>query len=195
MKFKVSAMMLVLLPCWAVQSLAQPTLAKQLFKKLSICRITNQFSNIDFSRDKHFPDGAKIIPQDYVGEAFPEAKYNVDIQASLEAAKVAVITQPLHGKLVVTDGFYYRYTPDDGYVGKDLVVFSVTVEDRKVKLNYHIKAIGTEITLSNFSKLFYKNCGKNSYRTSSSAARVGWAANGESMGAVLEPQVSYQTIL
>ena len=173
MKCNVRVLMLMLLMCWASQSLAQPTradlISKQLFKKVSVCTITDKFSNIDLTEDKHFDDGAKLIPQDYVAEAFPKASYDVDIQASIEAAKVDVITQPLHGKLVFTDGFYYRYTPNEGYVGNDKVEFLVTVENHNVKVSYHIKTVGTEITLSNFSKLFYKNCGKNSYRTSSSA--------------------------
>jgi hypothetical protein len=154
MKYKVRALMLMLLMCWASQSSAQPTRATKTstyVKKLTYGVCDLQSSITDERSYKVALKGGRglspvdnvalnILPKGYYTETIAKAgaadDRNYTVPDWMDSLIIKRINEPKHGVMAKADvPDYYKgftgslYVPNKDFIGKDRVDFLVTGKD------------------------------------------------------------------
>ena len=144
--------------------------ATQLFGVVGVCTPSPTFARLEHGTDSPFSDGLSLYPEGGAVTMFPEARFDVDLQAAIEAAKVEVVQQPKHGVVVFKDGTGFKYVPNPDYVGNDKIEFLVNIDGKNIKLIYFIKVVDDAKLLDthHLSERYRKYCPKDQWRISSS---------------------------
>jgi hypothetical protein len=164
-----------------IVNLAQADSAKSpsepLYGAVGVCTISPTFERLKQGADHpSFLDGMSLYPEAAAGQLFPEAKYNADLQADIEAAKVEVIQQPLHGTITAIGGD--KYMPNEEYRGKDKVVFLVNIAGHIVRVEEFINVIDADIFSGDFTETYKEYCPQEQWPLSSGATESGAMAMG-----------------
>jgi hypothetical protein len=113
---------------------------------IGVCAISPTKEKLDHETDSPFSDGTTLFPKDSAGQLFPNARFDLDLQAAIEAAQVAVVRQPLHGKMEFKNGFDYKYIPDAAFQGNDKAEFDVLINNENVRVLFYIKVIDANVS-------------------------------------------------
>ena len=142
----------------------------QLFGVVGVCTPSPTFVQLKQGTNAHFTDGISLYPDGGAITMFPEARFDTDLQAAIEAAKAEVVEQPKHGVVVFKDGIGFKYVPNPGYVGNDKIDFLVNIDGKNIKVQYFIKVVDDAKLLDtlNQRERFGKYCPKDQWRISSS---------------------------
>jgi hypothetical protein len=144
--------------------------ATQLFGVVGVCTPSPTFEQLKHSTNSHFSDGLSLYPDGGAVTMFPEARFDIDLQAAIEAAKAEVVQQPKHGNVEFKDGIGFKYVPNPGYVGSDKIEFLVNVDGKNIKVQYFVKVVDDAKLLDtlNQRERSRKYCPKDQWRISSS---------------------------
>ena len=156
MKCNVRVLMLMLLMCWASQSLAQPTRATAIVAQAQIAQHVKNFTigtceiipeNMSAEESIGSPVGHAyefIWNHIYKAELKSEAEQSrirIILDSMREKATATLIKQAQHANYeldesISTQGFYYE--PKEGYVGKDAFSYLVKFGPYTVKVNSYV---------------------------------------------------------
>jgi len=141
--------------------------SEKLYGVIGVCTISPTLNQIDRGNSS-FHGGISLFPESSAAQLFSEARFDINLQADIEAASIEVYQQPKYGKIVIKDGFDYKYIPNENYKGNDSIVFIVNISGIKVKVVYFIKVINATFdTINDYKRIFKKACSKSDWKISS----------------------------
>jgi hypothetical protein len=126
----------------AKDNTARPEL---LYGTMGVCVVSPTLERLDGRKDSPFSHGFDIHPRESAGQIFPDARFDGELQADIEASEVKIIQQPRHGTIKKIDEFRYKYIPQSGYIGDDRAVLLVNIRGIKVRVMYFIKVLDISI--------------------------------------------------
>jgi hypothetical protein len=158
------------------------TAPELIYGTIGACIVSPTLGRMQHNDDySPFSDGLDIHPRESGGQIFPEARFDGNLQADIEAAKVQILKQPKHGKILTRDGFRFKYLPQDGYTGNDEAIVLVNIGGKRVKVVYFIKVLDvstqTKSDYENYERVYRKHCKKGEWRISYEVRETGSLAN------------------
>lgn len=141
---------------------------KLLYGTMGVCVVSPTLERMEKGSDSPFSDGLDIHPKDSAGQIFPDARFDGNLQAGIEAAEVNIIQQPRHGTIVTRDVSHLKYSPENGYIGGDQVVFLVNIGGKNIKVIYFIEVIDISTKsgadYDKYQTIYRNNCEKGEWR-------------------------------
>jgi hypothetical protein len=148
-----------------------------LYGTMGVCVVSPTLERLDGRKDSPFSHGFDIHPRESAGQIFPDARFDGELQADIEASEVKIIQQPRHGTIKKIDEFRYKYIPQSGYIGDDRAVLLVNIRGNKVRVIYFIKVLDISIQsrsdYDKYEQIYRKHCEKGEWRISYDLPRSG----------------------
>ncbi|NMQ28391.1 hypothetical protein E4Q23_11880 [Candidatus Accumulibacter phosphatis] len=142
----------------------EATAPELLHGTIGVCLVSPTLERMQPEGDSPFSNGRDIYPKDSGGQIFPEARFDGNLQADIEAAKVQILKQPQHGEILIRDGFRFQYLPQAGYTGNDEATVLVNIGGKNVKVVYFIKVLDistqTHNDYENYKRVYMQHCEK-----------------------------------
>lgn len=139
-----------------------------LYGTMGVCVVSPTLEWMAKGSESPFSDGMDIHPGDSAGQIFPDARFDGNLQADIEAAEVIIIQQPRHGTIVRRDVSQIKYAPEDGFIGDDQVVFLVNIGGKNIKVIYFIEVVDISTKpgadYDKYQTIYRKHCGKGEWR-------------------------------
>ena len=153
MKCRVHVLMLMMLTCWASQSSAQPTRAKNF--TIGVCEMIPGWKNeltgvMEYSEPENFIGSPIGRVDEYVWSYIHKADSKSEAEQSkirnimdqmLEKATATLIKPAQHAKYELEKSISqteFSYKPQDGYAGKDAFSYLVKYGPYTVKVNSYV---------------------------------------------------------
>ncbi len=152
-----------------------------LFGVMGACSVSPTFERLENGTDSSFSDGTSLYPELTALRIFPDAKFNVDLQAAAEAqtGKAQILQQPKNGKVYLKDGYNLKYLPNKNYVGKDKIVYLVNIDGHKIKVVDFIRVVDFDVKIGeNYQRTNKKYCPKSDWRIPSLTHHSSGTPNG-----------------
>jgi hypothetical protein len=163
------------------QRSSEATSPKFLYGTIGVCVVSPTLGRIQRGGNSPFSNGRDIYPKDSGGQIFPDARFDGNLQADIEAAKVQILKQPQHGEILIRDGFRFQYLPQAGYTGNDEATLLVNIGGKNVTVVYFIKVLDisteTRDDYENYRKAYSKHCEKSEWRIFYNTHKTGSVAN------------------
>lgn len=158
------------------------TAPESIYGTMGVCIVSPTLGRMQHDDDySPFSNGIDIHPRESGGQIFPEARFDGNLQADIEAAKVQILKQPKRGIILTKDGLRFKYVPEDGYTGKDAATVLVNIGGKRVKVVYFIKvldvSIQTKDDYENYEKVYRRHCNMGEWRISYEMRETGSVAN------------------
>jgi hypothetical protein len=159
----------------------EATAPELLYGTIGVCLVSPTLERMQPAGDSPFSNGRDIYPKDSGGQIFPEARFDGNLQADIEAAKVQILKQPQHGEILIRDGFRFQYLPQAGYTGNDEATLLVNIGGKNVKVVYFIKVLDistqSKDDYENYKRLYRQHCEKSEWRIFFKLRNIGSVAN------------------
>jgi hypothetical protein len=137
-----------------------------LYGSMGVCTVFPALKEFEAKRDSpRFLKRNDLYPEAGAGQIFPEARFDAELQADIEAATIQLLQKPKHGVLAFTAGHELHYLPLKNYVGNDKAIFLVNINTHPVRVVYYIKVVSDGIrNYEDFKKNLLKYCPKTEWR-------------------------------
>ncbi|EXI82125.1 MAG: hypothetical protein AW10_00811 [Candidatus Accumulibacter appositus] len=167
-----------------------------LYGTIGVCVLSPTLGRMQHGGNSPFSNGRDIYPKDSAGQIFPDARFDGNLQADIEAARVQILKQPKHGQILIRDGFRFQYLPQDGYTGNDEATLLVNIGGKNVRVVYFITVLDISTATRdddqnyNYREAYTKHCEKSEWRIFYNPPTTGSVANNATHHGLNSPRIT-----
>jgi hypothetical protein len=108
-----------------------------------------------------------LYPEATAGQLFPDARFNAELQADIEAADIQLVKEPLHGSVVFSKELGLQYLPKKNFVGSDEAVFLVSINTHQVRVVRRVEVVPASFrNFDGHKKALIKHCPRTQWKIS-----------------------------